>query len=193
MQPSNRFAFKEWAAVCAALEAGRQMLILRKGGIHEGRDGFRVEHREFWLFPTRFHQATGELVEDARPLLDQALGDRPPDGLLRLRQYAVVEQVIRIRDERQLPALEGLHVLSTRTVTERFHYREPGLFVLPVRVYRRCEPLDVPDSPHFAGCRSWVDLPDELPTAGLEPVLSEGAFQRELNRIRRALAPTEVA
>ena len=36
VQPSNRFAFKEWAAVCAALDSGRQTLILRKGGLHEG-------------------------------------------------------------------------------------------------------------------------------------------------------------
>lgn len=33
-------AFKEWDIVCKALEEGRQSLILRKGGIHEGREGF---------------------------------------------------------------------------------------------------------------------------------------------------------
>ena len=54
MKSANQFAFKEWAVVCAALATGQQSLILRKGGIHEGRDGFRVEHREFWLFPTVF-------------------------------------------------------------------------------------------------------------------------------------------
>jgi hypothetical protein len=62
LQHENRFAFKEWAAVCTALAAGKQSLIVRKGGIHEGRDGFRVEHGEFWLYPTQFHQkpaATG--------------------------------------------------------------------------------------------------------------------------------------
>ena len=52
MEPVNQIAFKEWAVVCAALASGQQSLILRKGGIHEGRDGFRVAHREFWLFPT---------------------------------------------------------------------------------------------------------------------------------------------
>src|ERR1700722_13719814 len=38
MQSVNRFAFKEWAVTCQALAAGRQSLLLRKGGIHE-RDG----------------------------------------------------------------------------------------------------------------------------------------------------------
>ena len=33
-------AFKEWAIICEALGAGVQSIILRKGGIHEGREGF---------------------------------------------------------------------------------------------------------------------------------------------------------
>ena len=44
MQTTNNVAFKEWAVVCAALASGRQTIILRKGGMEEGRDGFRVEH-----------------------------------------------------------------------------------------------------------------------------------------------------
>nr|MBA2585996.1 DUF1802 family protein [Chthoniobacterales bacterium] len=48
--------FKEWAIVCAALGGGQQSIILRKGGIAEGRDGFRFQHREFFLFPTAFHE-----------------------------------------------------------------------------------------------------------------------------------------
>ena len=35
---------------------GRQSVILRKGGIAEGRDGFAFRHREFFLFPTFFHE-----------------------------------------------------------------------------------------------------------------------------------------
>ncbi|MFL6569175.1 MAG: DUF1802 family protein, partial [Chthoniobacterales bacterium] len=32
--------FKEWALVCEALGRGEQRIIIRKGGIAEGRDGF---------------------------------------------------------------------------------------------------------------------------------------------------------
>ena len=39
--------FKEWALVCAALGSGAQTLILRKGGIAEGRAGFAFKHPEF--------------------------------------------------------------------------------------------------------------------------------------------------
>ena len=49
-------AFKEWAIVCEAIGSGRQSIMLRKGGIAEGRDGFAFKHREFFLFPTWFHE-----------------------------------------------------------------------------------------------------------------------------------------
>jgi hypothetical protein len=40
---SVRIAFKEWAVVVDALGRGEQILTLRKGGISEGRGGFRLE------------------------------------------------------------------------------------------------------------------------------------------------------
>ena len=49
-------AFKEWEAIVDALGQGAQIIILRKGGISEGRVGFQARHPKFWLFPTRFHQ-----------------------------------------------------------------------------------------------------------------------------------------
>ena len=48
--------FKEWALVCEALGRGEQTVLLRKGGIAEGRAGFGFRHSEFFLFPTFFHE-----------------------------------------------------------------------------------------------------------------------------------------
>jgi hypothetical protein len=44
-------------------------------------------------------------------------------------------------------------------------------------------PLDIADAPRFAGCRSWVELVEELPTGGLRPALDDEEFSR-----RRAAA-----
>jgi hypothetical protein len=55
--------FKEWAIVCEALGRGRQSIILRKGVIAEGRDGFSFRHREFFLFPTYFHEQPEKVRE----------------------------------------------------------------------------------------------------------------------------------
>ncbi len=190
MQASNRFAFKEWAAVCEALRLGRQSLILRKGGIHEGREGFRVEHREFWLFPTEFHQQPDVLTpEGQRLLVDVQSHGHSPDELL-IREYAVVEEVVELREETLLPRLIGLHVWSEQTLHARFHYRTPGLFALLVRIYQRSEPLRLPNSPHFGGCRSWVDFPTDISTEGLQPVLSDAEYDERMQAIRDRLAPS---
>ncbi|MFW6125399.1 MAG: DUF1802 family protein, partial [Pirellulales bacterium] len=68
-----RIALKEWAAVCRALEEGRQTLLLRKGGIHEEGGRFELAHHQFWLFPTYEHQRHDRLAADAGPLLDRVL------------------------------------------------------------------------------------------------------------------------
>lgn len=194
MLRENRFAFKEWAAVCAALAAGRQSLILRKGGLHEGVAGFRVEHREFWLFPTQFHQSADQFAADGWPFLEAALRDQAGDpNEVRLQWYAVVDAVYELRTETELTRLPGLHIWSERTVHDRFHYKSPGLFGLAVRVYRRPTPWRLPASPHFGQCRSWVDLPSELATDGLESVLDDDAHARQLARIQRALGPAQLA
>lgn len=189
MQTETHFAFKEWAVVCAALGAGRQTLILRKGGIHEGREGFRVEHHEFWLFPTGFHQQRDEIISEAWPLLDEIQSRGKPPGIS-LDLYAVVEDVHHVLDRAALARLSGRHVWSEATVEQRFNYRTPGLFALVVRVFRRSAPLEIVDSPHFAGCKSWVDLPSPLPTTGLQPVLDDATFDRHRREIQQLLAGT---
>src|SRR5882672_3451390 len=65
-----RIAFKEWAIVVGALGRGEQIIILRKGGISEGRGGFTIEHPEFLLFPTLFHQQRASVLPTVQPRFD---------------------------------------------------------------------------------------------------------------------------
>jgi len=187
MLASNHIALKEWSAICSALGDGTQSLILRKGGIHEGRDGFRVAHREFWLFPTYAHEAASGLENEANALLARAEAERPSPGLVRISQYAVVTDVHEVREESRLAHLAGQHLWSPQTVSDRFQYRQPGLFVLMLRIYAGEAPQVIPDSPHFAGCRSWVELPLELSTTGFAPVLSDHEFVLRREALHRAL------
>jgi hypothetical protein len=62
------------------------------------------------------------------------------------------------------------------------------LFVLPARIYRRAEPISLAETPHFAGCRTWVDLERDIDTAGLEPVGSDAAHAESVRAIRSALS-----
>ena len=53
---SCNVALKEWAVTIKAMALGKQILIVRKGGIHQDDKEFRIIHPIFLLFPTYDHQ-----------------------------------------------------------------------------------------------------------------------------------------
>ncbi len=183
----NRIALKEWAVVCAELAAGRQMILLRKGGIREPSRGFSIEHREFFLFPTYVHQNDEELVETARLALPDVVRRAPPAGELHLDLYAMVEAVVEAPTLEPLRRLEGQHILAWSAVERRFHYRHRGLHVIVLRVYRLEEPVVVPNLFRYDGCRSWVELESALPITGAGPVLDDVSFCRRMAALRETL------
>ena len=187
MHSSSNIAFKEWAVVCTALGTGRQTIILRKGGIDEGCEGFRVEHKEFWMLPTRFHQDASQLTADAEPLWRKVSNEPSPPGKFLVDLYAVVEKVFEVSELIVLKKVAGEHILSPETIQQRFHYRHPGLFVLAVRIYRIPQPFEVDDSPYIAGCKSWVELPGPLSIAGASAVLDDAGWRARVNAIETAL------
>ncbi len=188
MQPANRIAFKEWAVVCAALGSGRQTIILRKGGIDEGRDGFHVKHNEFWLLPTRFHQEPSQLTPDAEPLWRQMQSELLPPGKFRIDLYAVVHDVLEVDDFAKLQHMAGKHILSEPTIEQRFNYRYPGLFALVSRIYRIPVAVEIDDNPYVAGCKSWVELPSAISTNQVCPILADAEFAARRQRTVELLA-----
>jgi hypothetical protein len=186
-------AFKEWAIICRALADGRQALILRKGGIAEAGAEFQIEHTRFWLYPTYTHQQRAGIQTEALPLLDQVEADRPPAGRIRLSHFAEVAGIYHVHHLFAALALSHLHLWSDETVRMRFAYRAPGIYVLPVRVYRAAEVVELAETASYAGCRSWVDLGLELPTAGAIPVLPEETIRDLLRTLDKLLNPTALA
>ncbi|HSH40299.1 MAG TPA: DUF1802 family protein, partial [Chthoniobacterales bacterium] len=161
--------FKEWALVCEALGRGEQTIILRKGGIAEGREGFSFKHGEFFLFPTFFHEQVDKIRGGQREVPMRT------DGETQIRFFAQVELAATIRSWEIAEALEPFHILRPDVVRERFEYdRAPGIHVAFLRVFRLGLAWNFPDARQYGGCRSWVQLPDVPPAhVGLEPALSE--------------------
>jgi hypothetical protein len=189
-----KHAFKEWAVICKALALGKQALILRKGGIAEATGDFQLEHTRFWLFPTYTHQQQpAGLQAEALPLLGEALKERPPEGVVRLSHFVEVTGVYHVRDLAPALLLQHLHSWSEETVARRFAYRTPGLYVLPVRVWRAAEVFELADTPYYQGCKSWVELERELPTEGATPVLTEEAMEDLHRQLSILLNPTALA
>ncbi len=170
---------------------GEQSLLLRKGGSAESDGDFALEHARFWLLPTYTHQQEqGGLQEDAAPLLAEALAQRPPTGVLRLTHFAEVLGVYHVKAVMPALLLQHLHCWSAATVEKRFHYRTPGLFVLPVRVWKAAEVYELPDRAEYAGCRTWVELERPLSTAGATPALPEQSIANLRDSLDLLLNPT---
>ena len=180
--------FKEWALVCEALGRGEQTVILRKGGIAEGREGFSFKHREFFLFPTFFH----EQVEKVRAV-DCELPARR-EGELEIRYWARLEAAATITRWEVAAALHPFHILHAEVVRERFEYDEaPGIHVAFLRVFRLAVPWTFPDQRSYGGCRSWLRLPDAAPEMRLDAVLNETEHSARLSEFRTLLARTPAA
>jgi hypothetical protein len=159
--------FKEWALVCEALGRGEQTILLRKGGIAEGRQGFGFRHSEFFLFPTFFHEqavkvrSTGAEVSPAT------------NGEIEIRYFARLEAEKEIAAWPTVAALEPFHILQESVVRERFDYKGAGLHVALLRVFRVGPSWRLTDNPAYGGCRSWVELPACPAETEFEPVLSD--------------------
>src|SRR5215212_8535843 len=113
-------ALKEWAAVCSALEEGRQIILLRKGGILEAIGGFELEHPQFFLFPTYVHQNAQMVKEEERGRLVQ-MKEEPAE--ITISSAAMVTDILRVTDRGQMDRLEGEHIWTAPLIDMRFNYR----------------------------------------------------------------------
>jgi hypothetical protein len=171
------FAFKEWTLICDALARGQQSLIIRKGGIAEGRAGFRFKHPTFLLFPTLFHEQAAKL----RVPPDTALPVPRSDGQHCITLAAHVEWTADVTDWEKVRALAPFHLWTEAEIRKRFDQDDqPGVSVALVCIARLSEPHLFPDLPQYGGCRSWIDVPAIPADATLTPVLDDATrFQRQ--------------
>jgi hypothetical protein len=161
-------AFKEWAVVCEALGSGRQSIILRKGGIAEGRAGFAFQHTDFFLFPTWFHEQLEKTVLDENVRMPDEL-----PGEIEIRFAATLEWTKLVTDLPTLQSLRDFHILHESVIHERFTYdQQPGIHVALVRIFRLDPPRRLALEKRYGGCRSWVELPD-LDDCALVSVISD--------------------
>ncbi|QEH36696.1 hypothetical protein OJF2_52810 [Aquisphaera giovannonii] len=183
LPPACAIAFKEWDGVCRALLEGRQSLLVRKGGIEEEGGVFRPEHPAFWLYPTRVHQAEQGLRES----WGLPSGPVDPAHPIELRGLAHVDRIARVSETQHLAALMPYHVWTEETILKRYRYREPGLWVLAVRVYRREPAVTLIPTPEQLGCKSWVGLEAPLETAGASPVVGDVEWKDRLDSLSTLL------
>ncbi|PYI87048.1 MAG: hypothetical protein DME26_07455 [Verrucomicrobia bacterium] len=183
-----RVAFKEWAIVIDALGEGEQIIVLRKGGIAEGRGGFKVEHEKFLLLPTLFHQQRESVVPAAQARFDRIAPNFPAKDQVRLEFFAEILAWRQLDSLAAVEHLRGQHIWRDEVVAQRFDWgRTKNIFALAVRVFRLPQAAEFPMLPSYGGCKSWVELETDVPIGGGRPVLSDAEFMMKLRRFQGAL------
>ncbi|HEY1686095.1 MAG TPA: DUF1802 family protein [Tepidisphaeraceae bacterium] len=174
---------KEWAAVCHALETGRQLILFRKGGIHESAGEFELDHREFLLFPTYLHQKL-EMIQPAERAEVEENHSEP--ATVQISAAAEVTDIRQLKERGQLDALQHEHIWMPALLDTRWNYRpENPLYLLILRVYRLAEPKIIKNSLEYAGCKSWVPLKERIEVVGTTTVASEEEFEERRKKILR--------
>ena len=169
-----------------ALGTGRQILIFRKGGISEGHGGFQVEHPEFLLFPTLFHQQRESVLADAQARFDKL--ELPSADVLSIEYFCRVVEWRKLESLADAQRADNQHVWKPEVIAERFEWgRSKAIFALAVRTYRLPQRIDLPMLPGYGGCKSWIELEREIDVSAARPVLSDAEFSERLQNFKSAL------
>ena len=183
-------AFKEWEGIVEALGKGAQIILLRKGGIAEGRAGFQAKYPKFWLFPTLYHQQW----EKTKPGLRQLASPRPDEVKdIPLTYFAEVTDALYLSSWEQVARLDDAHFWGEEILRERFGYHdrpgmEQGLHLLIVRVSRINLPHQLKPSADYDGCKSWITVPVDWAQDIAAPVVRAEEFATRRSRILAAVA-----
>jgi hypothetical protein len=192
LPPASSIALKEWAVTCNALRDGEQIVILRKGGIHKDDKNFSAEfgnYPEFLLFPTYLHQAR-DLVKPAfHDRLDRSIEEDDIPGLTTLSAFALVTDRIEVNDPETLSRISEFHIWTDDYAEKRLHWRpKQPLTVALVRAYPLIQPQALPLLDEYGGCKSWVELGQDVPMGELSPAIADAEYERTSAAIKERLS-----
>ncbi len=171
-------ALKEWNATTAALESGRQILLLRKGGLLDPGGMFELEHSAFWITGNRFHEDKNLVKPADAHYLEAFVAQR---GSIRLKSLARVAKTWAVSME-EVDKLKQLdHIWSDFWLDTRFDYQpENPLLVVALRVSVLPQAHQLEMRPEYGGCKSWIELETAFSTNTAEAVLDDEAFAVKL-------------
>ncbi|MBD2505749.1 MULTISPECIES: DUF1802 family protein [unclassified Nostoc] len=177
-------ALKEWAVAVNALESGKTIMLLRKGGIHERNGHFQVAHKQILLYPTYEHQQAFMLKpEYANRVYPVTSGWHPET--VRIGSWAEITDILPVSDEFLVNALLPFHIWNEHFISDRLKWkpRQP-LYILLLRTYKLTQEQEIPYYPKYGGCKSWIDLDQSINLQETTPALSDFAYTQLVQTIR---------
>ena len=184
----STIALKEWAVAVDALSKGKQILIMRKGGIHRDDKNFRIMHQEFLLFPTFEHQQPKLLKMEFHGSLQEVLAKSCARKMVKLAYWSKVTDVFELTQNETLETLTPHHIWTLDYASKRLRWRPNyPLTIALIRVYKMQKPQLTPLLDDYIGCKSWVNLAQTIPLGYMKPVLSQQEYQEKAYVIKQTL------
>ncbi|PWK07461.1 DUF1802 family protein [Tumebacillus permanentifrigoris] len=188
--PIKEVALKEWAVCIEAIARGEQVVLIRKGGITEETQDFRLEEQSFYLYPTYEHQNVDLIKPAYRDLLQQTLEGRelPPRQVTITHVGHVTDDITIKADEELLKKFDPYHILTPNYAQERLQWQaDRPLHILLLRAYRLSEPKTIKVESEYSGCKSWLKLDRSISNFDLEPVIAKDDYLRQREEILRSI------
>ena len=184
----SQIAFKEWAVTVNALAQGQQILLLRKGGIHEVTKDFRVAHPEFLLYPTYEHQNEVLLKPSSHSLFQETLPDSSPVGTVTFSCWAQVTETIKVAELEKVQELSNYHIWTNEYTESRLRWKPMvPLSIMLLRVFKLEAPITIPWVKEYAGCTSWVEIMPKITLGQLTPAMNDSEYQKNVASIKDCL------
>ena len=185
---STTRALKEWNVAVNALETGRTIVLLRKGGIREQAGQFNVTDKQVLLYPTFEHQQPDLLKPDFASQVKIVESGWHPENI-RIGSWAEITDAFLVAWEPAIKALFPYHVWNEKFVADRLKWKQnQRIYILLLRAYRLAEIAEIPYITEYGGCRSWIDLAAPISLEVSEAVLSDREYAARSNEIRSLIA-----
>lgn len=180
-------ALKEWAIAVNALETGRTIVLLRKGGIREqGR--FTIAQNQVLLYPTYEHQQPHLLKDDYQSQVQPVSSGWHPDQV-QIGSVADITHIFQVSEAAVLNALLPFHIWNSQFAAERFQWKPKSpLYVLLLRVSKLPQPQIIAYRADYGGCRSWIDLEVAIDLDNATPVLSDQAYSDQVEKVQKIVS-----
>ena len=178
-------ALKEWAVAVEALEKGKTIMLLRKGGIKEEGNRFQVAYDQVLLYPTSEHQQPNLLKNEYDNQVKPVTSGWHPETVC-INSWAKITDILQVGQQSTVSALLPYHIWNDQFAVERFKWkpRQP-LYILLLRVYQLPKPLSISYHQEYGGCRSWINLLEPISIHDITPVLNEQEYSRHVQEIKQ--------
>ena len=188
MSSTTSHAFKEWAVAVDALEQGKTIMLLRKGGIHERGGRFQVAHDQVLLYPTHEHQQPFLLKSEYTEQVTPVTSGWHPETI-RIGSFARITDILLVSEETTVDALLPFHIWNEQFISDRLKWkpRQP-LYILLLRAYKLAQEQMIPYSSTYGGCKSWIDLAQPIAIDESVSVLHDATYNQIVKEIRGIIA-----